>query len=345
MCLVDICAVVGEAARYRRANTVVGRRDLGAMCANVYGQLQNQSGIKSLREIVLRSRQGLYLFPESGYELLNGTRFGDIWSKPWCLPDGDPSKRLQNSDIAFMFFEWSPYSKNQVGSNDSLVPHSNDADDGNCYYKDDRLPGKIVKGQQVFGFRCTGPWRPSDLDSDEPLNHLSPLNIQYPGLRASCWLDGTDLRRFELCSKALHQHNPEINRHDLYESKYPFVDTLSDCVGDLPSLTTIEAMSPEDGKITISAFGGISVAVFLYGGLHLLAWNAPFASTHQKALWRMSGICVAFSGILGLAMRLPLKKNIGVSMRVYQAFPSSLLSGLPYPLLFGLSLVVESFLW
>jgi hypothetical protein len=30
----------------------------------------------------------------------------------------------------------------------------------------------------------------------------------------------------------------------------------------------------------------------LYGGIHLLAWNAPFHSKHEQILWRTSGILV-----------------------------------------------------
>ena len=264
-----------------------------------------------LWETYLRSRHGLYLVPAAGCELLNGSRFGDIWSKPWCLPDDDLSKRLHYSDIAFMFFEWSPHSKNLVGSNSSLLPQPNDTGEGNCYTKTNLLPGKIVEWQQAFGFRCTGPWRPSDLDFDKPLNLLSQMGTQYPGLRTSCWLDATDLRRFELCSKALQQYSPEIDRHDLYKSNYPFVSTLSDCVGNWPSLVTLAAISPGDGmKHAISAIGGIAVAIFIYGGLHLLAWNAPFASTAQKVLWRFSGTCVASSGIFGLAIMLTMRKSM-----------------------------------
>lgn len=40
----------------------------------------------------------------------------------------------------------------------------------------------------------------------------------------------------------------------------------------------------------------IIISAFLYGGLHLLAWNAPFRSRTEEWLWRSSGISIMASG-------------------------------------------------
>ena len=42
---------------------------------------------------------------------------------------------------------------------------------------------------------------------------------------------------------------------------------------------------------------GIIISGFLYGGLHLLAWNAPFRSRTEEWLWRSSGISIMASGL------------------------------------------------
>jgi hypothetical protein len=42
---------------------------------------------------------------------------------------------------------------------------------------------------------------------------------------------------------------------------------------------------------------GIIISGFLYGGLHLLAWNAPFRSRMEEWLWRSSGISIMASGL------------------------------------------------
>lgn len=53
----------------------------------------------------------------------------------------------------------------------------------------------------------------------------------------------------------------------------------------------------------ISQEFGINHLVFiiaggLYGGLHLLAWSAPFASSLSKLAWRVSAVFIASSGLL-----------------------------------------------
>lgn len=40
----------------------------------------------------------------------------------------------------------------------------------------------------------------------------------------------------------------------------------------------------------------LSVVAFVYGGLHLLAWNAPFDTRIEEILWKISGISVASIG-------------------------------------------------
>ena len=50
-----------------------------------------------------------------------------------------------------------------------------------------------------------------------------------------------------------------------------------------------------DRKKTL--FVGITISGFLYGGLHLLAWNAPFRSRTEEWLWRSSGISIMVSGL------------------------------------------------
>jgi len=43
-------------------------------------------------------------------------------------------------------------------------------------------------------------------------------------------------------------------------------------------------------------WGFLAVTSLLYGGLHLVAWNAPFQTRTQKLLWRISAICIAGAG-------------------------------------------------
>ena len=43
---------------------------------------------------------------------------------------------------------------------------------------------------------------------------------------------------------------------------------------------------------------GFSFAGLVYGGIHLLAWNAPFPSHATLTLWRSSGVLLASSGFI-----------------------------------------------
>jgi hypothetical protein len=59
--------------------------------------------------------------------------------------------------------------------------------------------------------------------------------------------------------------------------------------------------------------GGITLACGLYGGLHATAWYAPFPSSVQQLLWRVSSATVTSSGIgLGtLVWFVPLHEFVG----------------------------------
>lgn len=43
---------------------------------------------------------------------------------------------------------------------------------------------------------------------------------------------------------------------------------------------------------------GISLTGFLYGGLHMLAWDASFTSEAESALWKLASVSLACSGLL-----------------------------------------------
>lgn len=56
---------------------------------------------------------------------------------------------------------------------------------------------------------------------------------------------------------------------------------------------------------------GFSLAGLIYGGLHLVAWNAPFPSELEMILWRCSGVILAASGYIPLLFALYRKVNVG----------------------------------
>ena len=138
---------------------------------------------------------------------------------------------------------------------------------------------RLREGETVFGFRCKrvrGPlwWgRPQD-----NTNENSDL---------CCTLDNSDLRRLALCSRAIQCYQP---------TKSDFIGhTVSDRMPNWPLYPT-RALD-----ITISGSSwpllyGFTIAGCLYGGLHLLAWDAPFVSRAEQVVWRISGTLIASSG-------------------------------------------------
>ncbi|KAL1629129.1 hypothetical protein SLS56_005572 [Neofusicoccum ribis] len=67
-------------------------------------------------------------------------------------------------------------------------------------------------------------------------------------------------------------------------------DTLVDRVFNFPRRRHL--------RVTLRTHLGITLTGLLYGGLHLLAWDAPFGSRAEQALWRLAGLTIAGSGLL-----------------------------------------------
>lgn len=58
------------------------------------------------------------------------------------------------------------------------------------------------------------------------------------------------------------------------------------------------AAAAEQHRHTTRTHLGITLAGFLYGGLHLLAWDATFTSAAERTLWRVAALSLAASGLL-----------------------------------------------
>lgn len=68
------------------------------------------------------------------------------------------------------------------------------------------------------------------------------------------------------------------------------------------------------GRGQATLFWGLLILVSaLYGGLHLVAWNAPFASRTQQLLWRISATTVTVSG-LPIAIATAAPRNVVKTM-------------------------------
>lgn len=89
------------------------------------------------------------------------------------------------------------------------------------------------------------------------------------------------IRRWELLFAANY---PESVRRE--------ISSLSDRIHNFPRLDGIRK-----GK---ELYIGLAITGFVYGGLHCLAWHAPFATRVETLLWRISSIAVMATFVLVL---------------------------------------------
>lgn len=67
-------------------------------------------------------------------------------------------------------------------------------------------------------------------------------------------------------------------------------DSFTDRVRNLPRF--------QDYDYYLPLFIGFGFVGLIYGGLHCVAWNAPFTTSIERILWRISSITIAATGVL-----------------------------------------------
>lgn len=246
-----------------------------------------------------------------GGEIVNGERFGDQTCTSWLdLFRLDPRRSARQMLVPRMVFAWSPSSTQLTENHESPEASANEGSPIDIIHS--TLPGVFRKGQSAFGFRCVGPWVPLELAVEISQSSL-PERVEAPSWYQpsdpSIWVDESHMRRLDLCSRALQQYNPVIDRRDMYKRRYQFQNTVSDRMRNWPSAESLNLTTGDKHNIYFSSGIAVAVAVFFYGGLHLLAWNAPFASTAESVLWKSSGTVVASSGILYLSISILFKTS------------------------------------
>lgn len=191
---------------------------------------------------------------------------------------------------------------------------------------------RIKKGDSLFGFRCMDvygqadwscaqvSWPPPELILSAELYFINPEEDNYQLRTAAkdaqmregtdnseryCILDSSDLRRWGLVSRAWQKYEPKLEDYHFLAGDYKpeICNTVCDRMRNWPSST-------KDGIVPNGLYGGdyriqlltITITGGLYGGLHLLAWNALFVDWWQQSLWRISGSLVASSGLMILSL-------------------------------------------
>lgn len=172
-------------------------------------------------------------------------------------------------------------------------------DDGTHYEMLDRHY-KANSGK-TLRFRIT-TW----LHAHAPL--LAKAGITFPaglGVRKTAidHLSPADLTRWTLSHEAVAKYRLEEDlrwRHYTRSDLYDEDSRVKARVGNLLSLI---------GSKPYEVWFGFAVAGFLYGGLHLLAWNAAFSSRLEQVLWRVAASSVTVTPVLLLPVALLFDKR------------------------------------
>jgi hypothetical protein len=145
-------------------------------------------------------------------------------------------------------------------------------------------PDKVYR---LYDGQCLGRFQCGFLSQYEKRPFLQRLYLEYTS---------RDAQRWRLESKWL-----DLSRRRCYAG-------VEDRSPDWPSALSFDLLwdsfegDLDYGEDTMAIFIGFSAAGILYGGLHLLAWTAPFHSRTHAVLWRVAAVNLAASGVYCVAI-------------------------------------------
>lgn len=117
--------------------------------------------------------------------------------------------------------------------------------------------------------------RPFDLSRFDDCSPNSTSSTRLPHIV----MKYPDILRWKLAMDYAQRGSPELPK-----------DFFIDRARNLPRF--------QDYDRYIPLFVGFGVMGLVYGGLHCVAWNAPFTSSVERVLWRLSSITIAATGVL-----------------------------------------------
>jgi hypothetical protein len=129
-----------------------------------------------------------------------------------------------------------------------------------------------------------------------------PRRPQPDHTPTSVKLSHGDVIRWQLCSRALHRYCPRppwflVSGLPSHQD-FPAYRSVYDRSPNWPSSEQLRFTNEGGSQPLFAIWLGFSFAGLVYGGLHLLAWDAPFPSHTSYKLWCASGILLACSGFI-----------------------------------------------
>jgi hypothetical protein len=168
---------------------------------------------------------------------------------------------------------------------------------------------------------------PPDIDSLQTITLSPGEELFHTGLclnsnsRGTLTLNPTDAERWMLAAPVLHK----IPGVRAYPWRIKFWSTH--CPSDYPRKPTWKEKHTGDDTIVLVILFGSSI---VYGGLHALAWNAPFSNSIEKNLWRVaSAIVLGYGPVFFLFIQPLVDKPFrgGAQASLLHSFWTSLLLG------------------
>lgn len=255
-------------------------------------------------------------------ELSRGQKYGDGVITRWKdIFDGRLSARLQeHENQCRAILRWDPVPDSVNKSRLDFRSHSQSSE-----------AVQVRKGDSIFGFRCIDVYTHADwchafhtpkdrwvcprqkdhrhaLETREIIweekNDQDRIIAKQVGghepIHKECTFQSLDLKRWELVSRGWQKYRPKFQEDPFARSSRPrFYNGVGRRIGNWPS-TSFPDYVPFDVRLLT-----FSIAAGLYGGLHLLAWEAPFGSEQEQFLWRASASLLAMSGLI-LLLGFPL---------------------------------------
>ncbi|KAB8648454.1 hypothetical protein FH972_026112 [Carpinus fangiana] len=165
--------------------------------------------------------------------------------------------------------------------------------------RDDTKSCKFYAGQTLYGF-CLR----DDRSFYQPRwKEFLKLHDGVPGVlqyaRPYLLLGFEDAMRLKLAAKALLHYFPDVGHDEGWRQTKNLRDTLTHQAPNNPlELVRHESpnYSPSDDLGPRSTCLGLTVTGGLYGGLHALAYNAPFRTPTAQMWWRSSSLMIVLFG-------------------------------------------------
>ena len=191
---------------------------------------------------------------------------------------------------------------------------------------------QVRKGDSLFGFRCIDvytqadwcrafpvfknfwarpkgekdhrhlPWErtSSEVHMEEEYQRqvIASQARRHGSTGRECTFEPVDLNRWALASSAWQKYRPTPQQHDRFAERTSaprLYDGIHRRTGNWPktSFAFLDGYATFDIRLLT-----FSIATGLYGGLHLLAWEALFGSSVEQFLWRASCLLLAMSGCI-----------------------------------------------